>query len=144
MNNHIAVATAMYEAFGRGDIPALIEHLADDVQWEQWADNSAQKANVPWMLARQGKEGAFAFFNVVGGLNIKEFTVLSIMGNDKQVAAEFVIEAQVAGTGRWYRDEEMHLWTFNDEGKVTRVRHYLDTAKHITAAAEPVERHVYG
>jgi hypothetical protein len=27
----------------------------------------------------------------------------------------------------------MHLWTFNDDGKVSRLRHYTDTAKHIAA-----------
>jgi len=40
----------------------------------------------------------------------------------------------VKGTGRRYRDEELHLWTLNDDGKVTRLRHYTDTAKHIAAA----------
>jgi len=28
----------------------------------------------------------------------------------------------------------MHLWTFNDAGKVIRLRHYTDTAKHLQAA----------
>jgi len=35
--------------------------------------------------------------------------------------------------GGHYRDEEMHLWTFDDNGKVTRLRHYVDTAKHVAA-----------
>jgi ketosteroid isomerase-like protein len=30
-------------------------------------------------------------------------------------------------------DEELHLWTFNDNGKVVRLRHYVDTAKHLDA-----------
>ena len=51
-----------------------------------------------------------------------------------QVAVEFVIATKLlAFGGGAYRDEEMHLWTFNDEGKVTRLRHYTDTAKHIAA-----------
>jgi ketosteroid isomerase-like protein len=32
------------------------------------------------------------------------------------------------------RDEEIHLWTFNDAGQVVRLRHYTDTAKHMAAA----------
>jgi len=36
-------------------------------------------------------------------------------------------------SGGHYRDEEIHLWTFNDAGKITRLRHYTDTAKHIAA-----------
>jgi hypothetical protein len=30
--------------------------------------------------------------------------------------------------------EEIHLWTFDDSGKVAGLRHYTDTAKHIKAA----------
>ena len=61
------------------------------------------------------------------------------MANDRQVAAEFVINATPPGAQR-YRDEEVHLWTFGDDGKVTRLRHYTDTAKHIAAAKGAVRR----
>jgi hypothetical protein len=124
---------AIYAAFGRGDVPAIIELMSDSVEWESWADNSAQRAGVPWMTARQGKAGVAGFFQLVGQFTIHEFQVLSIMATDRQVAAEFVIDATPPG-GRRYRDEEMHLWTFGADGKVTRLRHYTDTAKHIAAA----------
>jgi hypothetical protein len=37
---------------------------------------------------------------------------------------------------RWpeFQEEEVHLWTFNDSGKVFRFWHYADTVKHIEAA----------
>lgn len=137
MNNNVATVNSIYEAFAKGDIPTIIDCLADNVQWEQWADNWAQKAGVPWMQARKGKDGAFEFFSiVVGELSIKDFRVLSIMGNENEVAAEFIIEADVPATGGHYRDEEMHLWTFDEQGKVIRLRHYTDTAKHIAAAKQ--------
>jgi len=136
MYNHLAIINGIYDAFGKGDIQPIINFLSDDVQWEQWADNSAQKAGVPWMQARHGKEGAWEFFRIVGELDIKEFRVLSIMSNDKQVAVEFVIEADVPASGGHFRDEEMHLWTFNEQDKVIRLRHYTDTAKHIVAAGK--------
>ncbi|MEZ4622295.1 MAG: nuclear transport factor 2 family protein [Caldilineaceae bacterium] len=134
MTNHLTTATAIYEAFGRGDIPTILSHMADDVQWEAWADNSAQQAGVPWMQPRQGKAGVLEFFQVLGGMTIKEFQVLSMMAGDNQVAAEFVIEVDLPSSGGHYRDEELHLWTFNDAGQVIRLRHYTDTAKHIAAA----------
>jgi ketosteroid isomerase-like protein len=56
------------------------------------------------------------------------------MGNENQVAVEFILEANVPATGGHYRDEEMHLWTFDANGKVIRLRHYVDTAKHMAAA----------
>jgi len=56
------------------------------------------------------------------------------MAGDHQVAAELAVEFEVLASGRRHRDEELQLWTFDDAGKVTRLRHYLDTAKHIAAA----------
>jgi ketosteroid isomerase-like protein len=135
MNDNLATIGAIYEAFGKGDIPTILDHLADDVRWEEWADNTAQKAGVPWMQARHGKAGALEFFQVMGDrLQVTEVSVLSLMAGGNQVAVEFVIACDVKGTGRRYRDEELHLWTLNEDGKVTRLRHYTDTAKHIEAA----------
>ncbi len=134
MTDHLATIGKIYQAFGQGDIPTILAHMADDVQWEAWADNSAQKAGVPWLQARQGKGGVLAFFQVLGGMPVKDFQVLSLMSGGNQVAAEFVIEVEVPATGAHYRDEEIHLWTFNEAGQVIRLRHYTDTAKHIAAA----------
>ncbi len=133
MNDNLATVSAIYEAFGKGDVPTILSHLSEDVVWEAWADNWAQKAGVPWMAPRRGREGALEFFKVVGQFDVKDFRILSIMAGNNQVAVEFVFEAVVPGGGH-YRDEEMHLWTFNDQGQVIRLRHYLDTAKHIAVA----------
>ena len=134
MNDYLSTVGKIYEAFGKGDIPTILAQMADDEQWEAWADNSAQKAGVPWLQARQGKDGVLAFFQVLGGMPVKDFQVVSLMAGGNQVAAEFVIEVEVPTTGGHYRDEEIHLWTFNEAGQVSRLRHYTDTAKHIAAA----------
>ena len=108
--------------------------LADDVEWEAWADNSAVKAGVPWMVPRHGKAEAVGFFEAAGQMEILDLQVLRMMEGGNQVAVEFVLEANLpAWGGGHYRDEEMHLWTFNGDGKVVRLRHYTDTAKHIAA-----------
>lgn len=134
MTDPLTTVGVIYEAFGKGDIPAILDQMADDVRWEEWADNSAQKAGVPWLLARQGKDGVLEFFKVMGSLQVLDFRVLSLMAGGNQVAVEFEIEFAVPSTGRRQRDQEMHLWTFNDSGKVIRLRHYTDTAKHIATA----------
>jgi uncharacterized protein len=134
MTDPLATVGVIYEAFGKGDIPAILDQMADDVRWEEWADNSAQKAGVPWLLPRHGKDGVLEFFKVMGGLQVLDFRVLSLMAGGNQVAVEFEIEFAVPSTGRRQRDQEMHLWTFDDTGKVIRLRHYTDTAKHIATA----------
>jgi hypothetical protein len=73
------------------------------------------------------------FFDTVGQFEISEFSVLDLMASDGQVTAEVVIDAKLPAGGR-YRDEELHLWSFDSNGKISRLRHYVDTAKHIAAA----------
>jgi uncharacterized protein len=135
MKNNISTVQELYACFSQGDVSGILEKLDDNVRWEEWGDNAAQKAGVPWMQAQQGKEGALSFFQTMGSeLKINDFQVLSLMDGGHQIAVEFVIEAEILATGKQYRDEEIHLWTFNEAGKVVRLRHYLDTQKHIAAS----------
>ena len=132
--SNLTTVQGIYQAFGSGDIPAILDVLADDVEWEAWDDNSAVRAEVPWMIPRHGKAEVVHFFETVGQMEIVDLQVLNMMEGGNQVAVEFVLEANLpAWGGGHYRDEEIHLWTFNDEGKVSRLRHYSDTAKHIAA-----------
>lgn len=125
---------AIYSAFGQGNVPAILDVLSPDVEWEAWSDNLAQHAGVPWLLPRRGHAGVAGFFELIGTWRIREFSVRSMMAGGQQVAVEFVLEAELPN-GRHLRDEEIHLWTFGPDGRVVRLRHYADTAKHIRAAA---------
>jgi ketosteroid isomerase-like protein len=129
---HIDAVNGLYAAFGRGDIPAILELVADDIRWEHWADSFVQRADVPSLKARGGREGVAEFFGEIAAWDVTEFSVLDLMAGDRQVVAEIVIDATLPNGGR-FRDEELHLWGFNDEGKIDRMRHYVDTAKHIAA-----------
>lgn len=131
-SRHLATIEAIYAAFGGGDIPAILECLAPDVRWEHWEDSFAQRAGVSSLRARTGHDGVAEFFSIIREFEITEFAVNDLMASRNQVTAEVVIDAALPNGGR-YRDEELHLWTFNDEGKVARMRHYVDTAKHVAA-----------
>lgn len=133
MSGHVSTVAAIYEAFGRGDIPYILGQLADDVRWEHWTDNRAQHAGVPWMQPRTGRTEVPGFFAEVGRWQFHAFNVVSIAGNDSRVFAEVQLEATV--NGQRMHEEEVHLWELDAGGRVTRFRHYLDTAKHIVLAA---------
>lgn len=61
--SNVETMQRIYEAFGRGDVPAILERLAEDVQWEPWpTGNIAQDRDVPHMRARNGREAAAGFF----------------------------------------------------------------------------------
>ena len=132
--SNLPTVQGIYQAFGQGDVPTILDALADEVEWEAWESNSAVAAGVPWMTPRHGKADVVHFFETAGQMKIVDLQILSMMEGGNQVAVEFVFEAELPawGGGR-YRDEEIHLWTFNDAGKVVRLRHYTDTAKHIAA-----------
>lgn len=126
--NNLETVKAIYEAFSKGDIPFILSCLDESVAWEKWAGNFAQKEGVPYMQERDSIAGVAEFFGEVGKLGVKSSNVLAIMGDGNKFAVEFDIE-----TERFGYEEEMHLWTFGENGKVIGFRHYLDTAKHISA-----------
>jgi ketosteroid isomerase-like protein len=132
---NIGTVQRIYEAFGRGDVAEVLEQLAEDVAWEHWeTGNSGQDAGLPWLTRRTGRGDVAAFFETLAGeLDLNSFQPLELLEGDRSVAAVIRIEATVRATGRRIEDEEIHLWTFGDSGKVIAHRHFLDTGKHVAA-----------
>jgi ketosteroid isomerase-like protein len=127
---------AIYRAFGSGDMPTLLGMMADDVRWEtDWEDNFAQRAGGPaFYRPFHGKdEVAAGFFEAIGANEFHQLEVRDIIADGNRAVARVALEYTMPSGGR-YRDEQLHLWTFDDDGKVVRLRHYTDTAKHIAAS----------
>jgi ketosteroid isomerase-like protein len=129
---NVETVQQIYEAFGRGDIPFILDRIAADAGWEEWEDHSAQKAGVEHLMARRGPAGAAEFFGVIGTFQFNDFQVLALLDGGDNVGAEITLDVTLPN-GNHLRDEEFHLWSFDEQGKVRRFRHYVDTAKHIAA-----------
>ena len=134
--DNVTTVQEIYAAFDRGDIPAILEQLADDIVFEPW-ETAAGRAGVPWLRRRQGHDGAAGFFESLAGLEIHSFEPRNFLAGGNQVAAVVRLEATVLATGRRVVDEEIHLWTFDTAGRVSEMRHLADTALHIVTALEP-------
>jgi ketosteroid isomerase-like protein len=131
MSSHTQAVQAIYEAFGRGDVETVLSFLAPDCRWEHWSDNFAQKAGVPWLQPRVGPSQVREFFALLGhAAQVREFGVRRLMSGSDAVVAEIEITLAVGAEGRLLRDEELHLWVFDATGKVSAMRHYVDTLKH--------------
>lgn len=127
---------SIYAAFGSGDIPAILERLDEDVRWDHWpAGNGAQRAGVPWMAERRGREDVRGFFATLAELEFHDFRPTSVLEGDGMVAAVIEVDVTARATGERFRDLEVHLWTFGPSGRVTEFRHVIDTAKHAAAHA---------
>lgn len=120
----------IYQAFGTGDVPTILGHLSDDVEWEYGVNST----NVPWLQVRRGRDGAAAFFQSLAALEIRHFAVTAICESGSVVIALVNLEATVRATRRPIKEEdEVHLWHFDAAGKVFRFRHRVDSHQHWVA-----------
>jgi ketosteroid isomerase-like protein len=67
-------------------------------------------------------------------MEIHAFEVRGIFGDERTAAAEIFIDVTIRATGKRITDEELHVWWFDENGKVARFRHYTDTLKGREAA----------
>jgi ketosteroid isomerase-like protein len=131
--DHIATVKDIYAAFGRGDIPAILDRIAPDVEWDP-EPNAGQEAGVPWLAHRTGHDGVAGFFASLEPLEFPHVDPHTYLANDNQVAVIVALEARAKGSGDTIAENEVHLWTFDDDGLVSRYQHYVDTARHIALA----------
>jgi uncharacterized protein len=131
----VETARKILHALEQGDAEEFARHLAEDVRWEYHpTGNTAQDADVPYMRLREGPQAAKGFLRdieqdfAMHSLDLKSFLV-----GDGRVAVLIGYELTVRATGKRVRDEEIHLYEFGPDGRVSAFRHFLDTAKAIEA-----------
>jgi ketosteroid isomerase-like protein len=121
------------DAFGRGDLAALADVPADDIEWV----NPGDPDDNPNAGTFKGKEAVLGWF---GGLastrDYATFEPLEFIAQNDKVVSLVYAEATVRDTSRVLVNHEAHVWTFRD-GKLARFQIYLDTAA--AAAAHRVE-----
>ncbi len=134
--SNIETVQRIYEAFGRGDIEAIGEWIAEDVRWEHHpTGNTAQDHDVPYMRLRNDREEVVpGFFEDIGeDFEMRSFNPHTFLEGDGIVAVVIEFDLTVKSTGKRIHDEEIHLWSFGPDGKIIAYRHFLDTAKAIEA-----------
>lgn len=115
---------SLYAAFARGDVPAILASLDDQVIWNVHGPMGA----APHFGARRGKDGALAFFQAIGGgVQIDEFSVNEVIGAGDSVFALGVDRGRSPKTGRTYTTEFIHRWKIRD-GKVVEFHEFFDSA----------------
>lgn len=120
----------IYAAFGRQDIPAILDKMADDVRWEHDVVDHGSEILRPGT----GPERVAQFFRTIGErLDITKFEVRNLLASGNQVAGVIDIELTDRASGQDLSDaSEVHLWTVED-GKVTAFRHHVDTHRYVLA-----------
>ncbi len=117
-----------YEAFGRGDIPAFLELLTDDVEWIQQGPPV-----IPFAGTRHGHEGVMEYFSLLGEtLEFEQFEPREFVAQDDTVVVLGFERSLGKATGRTFEQEWAHVYTLRD-GKVAKFLALEDTAAHVVA-----------
>lgn len=129
--NPIETVRHIYAGFGRGDIPAILACLADDVQWEYGGSPNP----VPWLQPLRGREQVPAFFQTLGAhLEFDRFEPKHVLGDGALVVGVCDFEATARASGkRIVEIDEVHLFHFDAQSRVLRFRHRADTWQHAQA-----------
>ena len=114
-----------YAAFGRGDIPALLACMTDDVQWRPVIGTAK---HVPFSGERTGKAGVAEFFRIVGETeDFQQFEPREFVAEGDTVVAVGHYRATTRGTGKTFESDFVMVFTFRG-GKVATFREYTDSA----------------
>lgn len=124
--SNVDTVKKMYEAFGRGDIPAILEHLDDNVEW----DTESVQEGVPWLQPIRGKKNVPGFFRALSPLNFPTFDPHTFFESGDKVMVLIHMEVDNKETGKHYSfPYEGHLWVFRN-GNAINLQHITDTALH--------------
>ncbi len=122
---NIKTIMSVYEAFGRGDVAAILDAVTSDVDWAAEAD----PAVAPWHGVRHGQDAVAAFFAEFGStMEVEEFTPVSVAANDTDVLSVVQFRARSRATGKTAAMRLHHFFKFRD-GKIAYYRGTEDTAQ---------------
>ena len=121
----------IYAAFGRGDIPFLLNKLAEDVDWRH-----PRPADIPWGGNRRGRESVAQFFAAIGEhLEVQQFRPARLVARDDAIIVFGSERMRAKTTGRIYGVDWVHAWRLG-AGQIVEFREYTDTATIVEAMAE--------
>ena len=127
----VDVVRGVYEAFGRGDVAAVLGAMADDVEWHE-------AEGMPYGGVYRG--GQAVAENVFGPVmrDIPNFAVSpeELIGSGDTVAAVVRYTGTGQATGKQLDLPVVHVWDVRD-GKIACFRQFIDTAMYLEVVPAP-------
>ncbi len=122
-DTNLDVVRRGYDAFGRGDIKALLELLDDTITWV-----SPGPPELATSGRRTGREAVAEFFTTVNEVfEIQRFEPREFIVQGDRVVVLGDETAQVRATGKVIDIDWAHAFTLRN-GKVVALHEYLDTS----------------
>ena len=126
---NVAIVRALYEAFGKGDIPGVLGKFDQKIEWRE-AENFIYADRNPYIGPNAILEGVFLRFVS----EWTDFTVSpeSIIDAGEQVVTLGTYSGTHKKTGKSVRAQMVHVWNMSD-GKAVRFQQYTDTKQFADA-----------
>ncbi len=124
MSTALETARAAYQAFGKGDIPAVLAVLADDIRW-------IEAEGGPYGGTYVGPQAVLeqVFMKLGGEWDGLSAIPAEFIANGDTVVALGEYSATFKATGKSFRAPFAHVWRFR-AGKVAEFQQYTDTHLH--------------
>jgi ketosteroid isomerase-like protein len=117
-----------YAAFVRGDIEAVLDACAEDVEWEAAGTDAMPHAGL-----FRGKDGVADFFRILSDTEEVQFLQTeAFFTQGERVLVLGHYSARVKATGHTAHADFVHSLVMRG-GKVVKYRQYYDTAKYAQA-----------
>jgi len=124
------VVKEAYAAFQRGDIPAILAALDENVQWQAVIGTEGV---LPHAGLRRGRSAVGEFFKQVSeSLDFDAFEPREFIAQGDQVAVIGRYKGKAKTTGKSWDTEWVMIFTLRD-GKVITFREYTDSRQLVAA-----------
>lgn len=118
-----AIVQQAYTAFGQGDVPAILDLVADEVDWEFVGSENLEYAGL-----RRNRDEVAAFFAAVAAADaIHVFEPREFIEAGNHVTVLGWEQATALDSSEDFASEWAHVFTVRD-GKITRWRGFFNTA----------------
>ena len=121
----VEVVRGVYDAFGRGDVPAVLGAMADDIEWYE-------AEGMPYGGVHRGPQAVAEKVFAPLVADVEGFTVSpeDVIASGDRVAVVSRYTGTGKATGRSLDLPVAHVWDVRD-GKIARFRQFADTAKFL-------------
>lgn len=127
-------AKAMYEAFARGDVPAVLGAFDPQIEWNE-AENHIYADKNPYIGPQAVLEGVF--MRIGGEWSTFSAVPEEILGSGDTVISRGRYRGTYKATGNRLDAQFVHVLKFRD-GKIVRFQQYTDTAQFRDAVSRSV------
>ena len=132
--DNVSLLRRLYEAFGRGDVPAVLGAMSPEIRWHEAEGNPYMPGGEAWV--GQDALVKHLFTRIAAEWDGFTIHIKSLYGSGDHVIVEARYSGTYKPTGKSIDAQACHVWDVKN-GKVIKFQQYVDTAQLQAAMVVP-------